>query len=221
MSDIKFSCPQCQQHIQCDEASYGGREIACPACGTRLVVPGQAAAPAPAPAAAPPYAPPPQPAPAGGKVCPGCGSALPRGAVICTKCGFNLALGQRAQALPGKAGAAAAARAPRPDKWFYNPNVWLGILLVFFGGLYALSRLNPVGLLVFIGVALLYFVAVQIWMLVAAFKDSVGTGFMSLCVPFYGIYFVYSKSESPMLKAFYTISILVQLSFYALKHLTE
>jgi hypothetical protein len=31
MSEIKFACPHCDQHIACDE-SHGGRVIQCPAC---------------------------------------------------------------------------------------------------------------------------------------------------------------------------------------------
>jgi hypothetical protein len=38
MSDLKFSCPSCAQHIQCDE-SYAGEKIPCPACATLVRVP--------------------------------------------------------------------------------------------------------------------------------------------------------------------------------------
>jgi DNA-directed RNA polymerase subunit RPC12/RpoP len=38
MSEIKFSCPHCEQHIQC-ETAYQGTEINCPSCGYRFVVP--------------------------------------------------------------------------------------------------------------------------------------------------------------------------------------
>src|SRR5206468_7283890 len=82
MSDIKFACPQCQQHIQC-EPGYAGMEINCPTCLTRIIVPGTPA-PVPAPALAmaqaqAPAPPPPMPtrlatstsAPATGG-CPSC-----------------------------------------------------------------------------------------------------------------------------------------------------
>jgi Domain of unknown function (DUF4190) len=49
MSDFKFSCPACGQHIACD-TSNAGMTVACPACQTALVVP-QPPAAAPAPAA--------------------------------------------------------------------------------------------------------------------------------------------------------------------------
>ena len=38
MADLKFSCPQCSQHISCDEA-WSGHQIACPTCGTSIGVP--------------------------------------------------------------------------------------------------------------------------------------------------------------------------------------
>ena len=66
MADLKFSCPQCNQHIQCD-VSYSGMQINCPSCQKAIVVPQ-----APQPASAPPApvtpradyeAPPPPPPP--------------------------------------------------------------------------------------------------------------------------------------------------------------
>lgn len=38
MADMKFSCPQCGQHIGYDEA-WGGVQIECPACHNSIIVP--------------------------------------------------------------------------------------------------------------------------------------------------------------------------------------
>ena len=38
MSEFKFSCPHCDQHLQCDE-QLSGREIQCPNCQHRLQIP--------------------------------------------------------------------------------------------------------------------------------------------------------------------------------------
>ena len=38
MSDLKFSCPSCAQHIQCDE-SYAGAKLPCPSCAALVRVP--------------------------------------------------------------------------------------------------------------------------------------------------------------------------------------
>ena len=49
MTDIKFSCPQCGQHISCDEP-WAGRQIECPVCHSNIVVP-QVQAPSEVPVA--------------------------------------------------------------------------------------------------------------------------------------------------------------------------
>jgi len=38
MAEFKFFCPQCAQHIQCDN-SYSGKQINCPTCQKPIVVP--------------------------------------------------------------------------------------------------------------------------------------------------------------------------------------
>ena len=38
MNQFKFSCPHCQQHLQCDEQA-SGREIQCPNCHHLIRVP--------------------------------------------------------------------------------------------------------------------------------------------------------------------------------------
>ncbi|MFO1512806.1 MAG: hypothetical protein U1F83_07840 [Verrucomicrobiota bacterium] len=38
MSDIKFACPHCRQHIACD-GGYASLDIECPSCGGAVVVP--------------------------------------------------------------------------------------------------------------------------------------------------------------------------------------
>src|SRR5436190_8779407 len=38
MSDFKFSCPHCHQHMQCDE-QFSGREMQCPSCHVLLRIP--------------------------------------------------------------------------------------------------------------------------------------------------------------------------------------
>ena len=38
MSDFKFSCPHCEQHLQCNE-TMSGRQIVCPTCQHLIVIP--------------------------------------------------------------------------------------------------------------------------------------------------------------------------------------
>jgi hypothetical protein len=55
MSDLKFTCPSCGQHIRCD-VDYAGERIPCPSCASVVRVPVDApvVTPAPVPAAIPP-----------------------------------------------------------------------------------------------------------------------------------------------------------------------
>jgi hypothetical protein len=41
MSDLKFSCPSCGQHIQCDE-THAGKNLPCPDCAHLIRVPNNA-----------------------------------------------------------------------------------------------------------------------------------------------------------------------------------
>ncbi len=38
MSEFKFNCPHCDQHLQCDE-QYSGRQIQCPGCNHLIRIP--------------------------------------------------------------------------------------------------------------------------------------------------------------------------------------
>jgi hypothetical protein len=38
MSEFKFECPHCQQHLQCDEG-LSGRQIQCPKCQHLIRIP--------------------------------------------------------------------------------------------------------------------------------------------------------------------------------------
>jgi hypothetical protein len=137
---------------------------------------------------------------------------MPRGAVLCTNCGYNIVTRQRTGSgrprIPGRAAAAPAGPVP----WYKNANLYLGIILAIFAGLYGLAWLvRPLGSVIYLVTWLLYALVVGIIVLVAAFKDGVGTGFLTLCVPFYVLYFVYSKCDSKLVKALYSIGILVGL----------
>jgi hypothetical protein len=224
MSDIKFSCPHCQQHIQAD-TGYAGLQINCPACNGGLIVPGNPAAPAPqalivrTPASVPaptqataPASPPAIQRPAAtGSGCPSCGTALPRGAVLCIHCGYNLVTGQRTVAgRPAALGKPADAHAESP--WYKTAYPYVGAVIALLVLLFFLGRQNPVMMQVLVGVAAFYSVTVHIIVVVAAFKESVGTGFLTLCIPFYALYFVFKVCENDTLKVLYCFAMIINLS---------
>lgn len=220
MADIKFACPNCQQHIQA-ELGYAGMQIACPTCKASMVVPGTPPAPAPAPAPVLAYAaasaqaapsPVQAPAPTAASGCPSCNAALPRGAVVCTRCGYNLATRQRIVAgRPAPLGAPTAPSGQAP--WYKTPYPYLGAVALLLGLFWYLGRENPTMKLGFIAVAALYYIAVEILVLVAAFKESVGTGFLTLCIPIYGVYFVFKVNEDDTLKILYSGALVIGLIF--------
>jgi len=38
MSEFKFNCPHCDQHLQCDE-QFSGRQVQCPTCNVLIRIP--------------------------------------------------------------------------------------------------------------------------------------------------------------------------------------
>jgi hypothetical protein len=176
-----------------------------------MIVPGQpvahamaAAPPVPVPVSA-------GPATTAGGGCPSCGAALPRGAVLCTKCGYNLATKQRTAA--GRPTAPGRAKVPAGQApWYKTPYPYIGVVLVTLGILYFLGKQNEAMMMAFRLVAILFYMTVHIMVLVAAFRESVGTGFLALCVPFYALYFVSKVSESQTLKILYTAAIVIGLT---------
>jgi DNA-directed RNA polymerase subunit RPC12/RpoP len=79
MPDIKFNCPDCDQHLEAPD-DMGGEQIECPSCGWTITVPGVG----------------PRkrlglkiPARSSGTACPKCGVALATGDVLCVQCGYD------------------------------------------------------------------------------------------------------------------------------------
>jgi predicted amidophosphoribosyltransferase len=218
MSDLRFACPHCQQHLQA-EAGYAGAQITCPACDRAFLVPGTPA-PAPVPAyhAAPAYAasaaaapvampPPPR---AADPVCPSCGAAIARGAILCVSCGYNLRTGQKT--VPKRPARAKAAASPWDTPWYATAYPYLLALVLVLGALYYLGRTNPIAKLAFLGVAAIYMIAVHIMVVVSAFREGAATGFLTLCIPIYGLYFVLKICENETLKVLYLVAYVLNLA---------
>jgi hypothetical protein len=231
MADFKFACPHCQQHIQADEG-YAGLQIQCPSCQGSLIVPGTA--PAPAPAVTPPpqrpaaarlatsgSASPTAPAAAHGSSCPSCGAALARGAVLCVNCGYNLTTKQRTVAgRPAAMGKPSSPSGATP--WYLSPWPYLGVVIALLGVFYYLGRENPPMMLGFAAVALVYILGVHIITTVHAFSnEGIGTGFLTLCIPLYAIYYVFKVCDSDTLKVLYGFSILLNIGLRVLSKMAS
>lgn len=68
-------------------------------------------------------------------------------------------------------------------------------------------------LLAGVGVGVLYSLVVHIFVLIAAFKDGVGTGFLTLCLPFYALYFVFRVNNNNTLSMLFAVSLIIQIAF--------
>ncbi|HWY76677.1 MAG TPA: hypothetical protein VN281_13715 [Verrucomicrobiae bacterium] len=204
MSDIKFSCPQCQQHIQAEEG-YAGMEIACPVCNARMLVPGTRLVPAPVPvpvqvssaeAAAPP--------PPVSRVSISRAPAAPAQAATGTRFQPGAAATARTQpARPAKTGVAGA---------FSNPYVYIAGAVLILSVLGFLGRSSPRMMLVFLCATLLYLLTAQIIVIVAAFRESASDGILTMICGIYSVYFVMRKSDSVVLKALYASAIVLGLA---------
>jgi DNA-directed RNA polymerase subunit RPC12/RpoP len=212
MSDLKFACPTCQQHIQADQG-YAGMQISCPSCGGKMLVPGTpmvaavaAAGPAPVyapPPSAPAYAPPPSvpgPVAAG---CPSCGAPLSRGAMLCTKCGYNLATKKRMVA--GKIVPPGKGMAPKQNaNLFLTPFPYLGLYVVVLAVFFFLARNSfgfKLGYLALVG---LFYAVLYVCVVVTGFQESKLRGFMML-FPVFHFRFIFRDSDSLVLKVMYGV----------------
>lgn len=90
MSDIKFNCPRCEQHLSVDDEA-AGMLVECPTCQQQIQVPEvESVDPPPSPVPAPPAPPPQPPAQPQQKECPFCGEFILAKAIKCKHCGSML-----------------------------------------------------------------------------------------------------------------------------------
>jgi hypothetical protein len=151
--------------------------------------------------------------------CPSCGGSLAPGAVLCTNCGYNLKTGRRAQ-VEQVAARPVPVRKPRPAAGG-SSNLAVVIVGVILAGLFGLAWVHPLGAVAFALSAALFFIVISLVVLVAAFQDSVGQGFLTLCVPFYVLYFVYGRLDSRTIKGLYSLALAGYVGLIALKSALE
>lgn len=133
---------------------------------------------------------------------------------MCLECGFNRRLGQHVN--PAVAGAPAAGRRAQGGgigvpAALKQPWVVFVAPVLLLGGLALAGRSNEGAALAFFATAFVFGLGVLVWVLVTAFRESIGTGFLTLCVPFYVLYFVFAKNENAYLKAAFGASIVINV----------
>jgi hypothetical protein len=147
---------------------------------------------------------------------------MPRGAVLCTNCGYNMVTRQRTGA--GRRVAPKRPTAARPESlgaWFKTIYPYLAIVVVLMGVLLLLSRSNPPLKFAYIGGALLFTLFVKIRLLTIAFQDSVLKGFLCLCIGIYAFYYLLVESGSTSLKVSYGVCVLLWLGILLMGDLPQ
>ena len=146
--------------------------------------------------------------------CPACGFALASGAILCTNCGHNLQTGEKLQTRKrtsprvGVGGATHIAGLLSPG----------GIALVALAAvaiLYVLSLQGQPMMLMAFGVLAMFSAAMNITVLVFAFMQSVGQGFLTLCVPCYVLYFLASVCENNYVRYLWVVAFIGHIALYA------
>jgi hypothetical protein len=153
--------------------------------------------------------------------CPSCGNPIPAGAVLCMRCGYNRQLGTRmgaptvAQAEPSGGGAVAALGGV--GSLLKKPWLAGAVPAVFFLVLFAMAKSNQDLAPAYLVLQGVFGLVVAILVLVKAFCQGVGTGFLCLCVPCYVIYFVFSdQNDNVLLKWVYGAVLLSSVLGYSL-----
>ena len=105
-----------------------------------------------------------------------------------------------------------AAMAPSGETpWYKTAYPYIGVFVLVLGLLYYGGKTNRGLMLIFIAVLALYCLGVHILVVISGFKESVGTGFLTLCLPFYAIYYVFKVSENPTLQALYSAAVIINI----------
>jgi len=94
-----------------------------------------------------------------------------------------------------------------------TPWPYIGVVVLLVGLFYFLAQQNSAFYLGIAAVLLLYWLTTTIILLIAAFKESVATGLMTLCIPFYAFYFVFKVNDNDTLKILYGFNIVIGLCF--------
>ncbi|MHC4218461.1 MAG: hypothetical protein ACYSU7_08395 [Planctomycetota bacterium] len=134
--------------------------------------------------------------PAPGLACPGCGRALEPDAAICINCGYSAQTGGKVKVKKRTMSLAWPSATEGVGAMLLTPMA-VGIgLMALYGLLFVVSLMIPDMGVLFLGVQTVFGLAIGITVLVFAFMTGIGQGFLTLCVPFYVLYFVFSVCDN-------------------------
>ena len=91
---------------------------------------------------------------------------------------------------------------------------WFAFVLpaAILGLLFASGYKNPDHIKLFLMAQFVFSVVVGLLILIEAFRDGLGTALLTLCLPFYVLYYVLSVNENAHIKALFAVSLLSNLA---------
>lgn len=95
---------------------------------------------------------------------------------------------------------------------------WVAFIVpvVVFAVLYFAAHQSGDAAAIFVVMSLLFSAVIWLIVRIVAFLHGIGTGLLTLCVPFYEIYFVLAVNENGHIKALYAAAILAMMASYTL-----
>jgi len=93
--------------------------------------------------------------------------------------------------------------------WYKTPWPYVGAAVLLVGIFYLLGKQNPAFYLGMAAVLIIYYLTTTILVLIAAFKESVATGFLTLCFFPYALYFVFKVNDDDTLKILYAFNVVI------------
>ncbi len=146
--------------------------------------------------------------------CLSCGYPLAAGAVICTRCGFNVQSGRALKVKVKKE------KAPREGSMFgetatallRSPFVVSMMVLAILATLLVIvyASGSPAAALAFVGFATLFLFTSYIVVLVVAFIEGFVQGLLTLCIPAYVFYFVFFVTDNQWARWFFVVSLMIR-----------
>ena len=148
------------------------------------------------------------------RTCTSCGNPMADSDVICMNCGFNTKSGLAMPVKVKKAPRDGSSTSEKATAMLRSPFIVSMAIMVIIGTLlvivYASGSVEvALALALFVSV---FLIATTIFVLVLAFMEGVGQGFLTLCIPFYIIYFVFFVTDNQWARWLFVVSLVIRVT---------
>ena len=153
---------------------------------------------------------------AAAQLCPSCRLPVSVGDALCTNCGHSLQGERQVKTKVDKAPKAKRESSGQLGALLLHP---VTVALAYLGlnaALFVVGLISPEFFVLLGLVSLVHQVlsfSLGVWILITAFREGIGQGFLTLCVPFYVIYFVFFVCDSLWIRYFFAVQILISIGF--------